>query len=149
MYAILFWLIVFCILYALFYHKLPKLTDSIVQLRDIWCYDINRTTLENDNYRKVVNTTSNMQLVLMKLKPGEEIGMERHSSATQFIHINQGDGEAIVKGEKFQLNTNTGLVIPPNTLHNIINTGTSEMKLYTVYSPPEHRPSLVQTTKEI
>lgn len=141
-------LIVFCILYALFYKMLPGTFGGMIDdMRNIWCKNIELSTLDNNNYRKVEHTTQNMQLVVMKLKPGEEIGMERHPSTTQFIRVEKGEGIAIVNGHEFFLGNNSAIIIPPNTLHNIKNTSKDELKLYTIYTPPEHSPTLVQPIK--
>lgn len=141
---ILILLIVFCLVYAIFYNT------GIIggnELRDIWCQNIKSLTFDNPNYRKVEQTTQNMQLVTMNLKPGEEIGMERHPSTTQFIRVESGEGTAIVKGIDYHLGDDSAIIIPPNTLHNIKNTGNSPLKLYTIYTPPEHRYNLIQSEK--
>lgn len=141
-------MIIFCILYALFYkHNITGSFEVLNGLRDVWCQNIQTTTLNNSNYRKVEHTTPNFQLVTMSLKPGEEIGMERHPSTTQFIRVEKGEGLATVKGFDYRLENDTGLIIPPNSLHNIKNTGTSDLKLYTIYTPPEHKSGLIQLEK--
>ena len=143
---ILILLIIFCILYALFY-KYGFVGGS--EFKDVWCQNIRSLVLDNPNYRRVEHTTQNMQLVSMCLKPGEEIGMERHPSTTQFIRVQQGEGKAIVGDVEFHLGNDSAIMIPPNSLHNIINTGNDVLKLYTIYSPPEHRKNLVQPEKMI
>lgn len=101
--------------------------------------DINSITEKNDNYREVVTTTPNMQLVIMSLKPSEEIGMEKHPYITQFIRIEEGTGLAIIDDKECSLYPGIALVIPLNTYHNIINTSLDTfLKLYTIYSPPNH-----------
>jgi mannose-6-phosphate isomerase-like protein (cupin superfamily) len=137
-------LIIFCIVYAIF-HGGEYVGGMVSGLRDVWCQNIQTATLNNTNYRKVEHTTKNMQLVTMNLKPGEEIGMERHPSTTQFIRIEKGTGMATVRGVDFPLENDTAIIIPPNSLHNIKNTGTEDMRLYTIYTPPEHREGLVQS----
>lgn len=110
--------------------------------------NIEKATLNNKNYRKVINTTPNQQLVLMSLKPNVEIGMEKHQKTTQFIRIESGKGLAIINGKKIKLQDGSIVVIPPNTLHNIINTSkTKRLQLYTIYSPPEHKDGLIQKDK--
>lgn len=110
--------------------------------------NIEKATLNNKNYRKVINTTPNQQLVLMSLKPNVEIGMEKHQKTTQFIRIESGKGLAIINGKKIKLQDGSIVVIPPNTLHNIINISkTKRLQLYTIYSPPEHKDGLVQKDK--
>ncbi|HUD20949.1 MAG TPA: cupin domain-containing protein [Candidatus Saccharimonadales bacterium] len=109
---------------------------------------IERETMENANFRKVLFTAKHSQLVLMSLRPGEEIGAEVHH-LDQFIRVESGEGKAILDGEEHVLNDGTAVVVPEGVKHNIINTSTTEpMKLYTVYSPPEHRDGVVHETKE-
>jgi len=90
-------------------------------------------------------TTPTMQLVKMHLKPNEEIGLEKHAVTTQFIRVESGTGIAEIDGKSYKLSDNMAVIIPPNTLHNI--TASTDMKLYTLYSPPEHNPSLIQHNK--
>jgi mannose-6-phosphate isomerase-like protein (cupin superfamily) len=104
-------------------------------------------TIENENFRKVLNTTDKSQLVVMSLLPGEEIGEEVHK-VDQFIRIEQGEGKAVLDGEEFDIENNWAVVIPAGTRHNIINTSEGEMKLYTLYTPPEHAPDTIHKTKE-
>lgn len=109
--------------------------------------NLEKETLENTLYRKVLYTSHYSQLVLMCLQPGVEIGEETHG-LDQFIRFEQGDGKAILDGEEFVVHSDFALVIPAGTKHNIINTSTTEdLKLYTVYSPPAHLFDTVQTTK--
>ena len=100
--------------------------------------NIESQTKRNSYYRKVVYTTPTMQLVLMSLRPGEEIGLERHKRTTQFIRVESGRGIAVVSGKQYKLEKDTAIMIPQNKLHNIVNTGRRALKLYTIYSPPEH-----------
>ncbi len=113
--------------------------------------DIEKLTLKNKNYRKVINTTPNQQLVLMSLKPKEDIGMEIHKKVTQFIRIEQGTVMVIIgkdeNQKKYKLKDNSFITIPPNTYHNIVNIGENEVKLYSIYSPPNHKPDAVQKNK--
>ncbi|MDD2656202.1 MAG: cupin domain-containing protein [Patescibacteria group bacterium] len=108
--------------------------------------NIEKETLENTDYRRVLYTAKNSQLVLMNLQPGGEIGMEVHH-LDQFIRIEQGTGKAILDGVEHELQADFAVVVPAGAKHNIINTGDTEMKLYTVYSPPEHKDGLVEHTK--
>ena len=108
--------------------------------------DIEKATKENNNFRKVLYTAKNSQLVVMSLKCGEEIGMEVHE-LDQFIRIEEGKGKAVLDGVEHMIEDDYAVVIPAGTDHNIINTGNEEMKLYTVYSPPEHRDGVVRATK--
>ncbi len=109
--------------------------------------DIGKTTLENENFRKVLYTGKFSQLVVMHLNPGEEIGMEVHS-LDQFIRVEKGTGKAILDGIEQDIADEYAIVIPAGTNHNIVNTSATEpMKLYTIYSPPEHRDGVVHATK--
>jgi len=102
--------------------------------------NIEKLTVKNTYYRKVLSTTSTMQLVLMSLCPDEEIGREKHSHTTQFIRVEAGRAKAIIGNKKYFLKDGDAIVIPPNTWHNVINTGKKDLKLYTLYAPPEHPP---------
>jgi mannose-6-phosphate isomerase-like protein (cupin superfamily) len=108
---------------------------------------IEKETLENESFRKVLFTSHYSQLVVMNLKPGEEIGEEVHG-LDQFIRIEKGNGKAILDGVEHVLEAEWAVVIPAGTLHNIINVSDSqELKLYTIYSPPEHRDGVIHVTK--
>lgn len=110
--------------------------------------NIEELTLQNENYRKVLNTTTTQQLVVMNIIPLQDIGMETHPNTTQFIRVESGECDAILNGEVFKLKDNDAIVIPPGTEHNIINTSnTLPLKLYTIYSPPEHKDGTVQHDK--
>ena len=108
--------------------------------------NIEKETLENTDYRRVLYTAKNSQLVLMNIQPGSEIGMEVHH-LDQFIRIEQGTGKAILDGVEHDLQADFAVVVPAGAQHNILNTGDTEMKLYTVYSPPEHKDGIVEHTK--
>lgn len=109
--------------------------------------NIEEQTLSNNDYRRVVYTAKNSQLVLMSLKPGEEIGNEVHK-LDQFIRIEQGEAKAILNNEdEHRLKADWAVIVPAGTWHNIVNTGTEDLKLYTIYSPPEHQKDTVQATK--
>ena len=108
--------------------------------------NIEQSSVENENYRKVLYTTPNSQLVLMSLKSGEEIGSEIHH-LDQFIRIEKGLGKAILNDVEHEISDGWAIVVPAGTKHNIINTGGAEMKLYTVYSPPNHKDGTLQPAK--
>lgn len=109
--------------------------------------NIEQETLENKNFRKVLYTSKNSQLVVMSLLPGEEIGMETHQ-LDQFIRIERGKGRAVLNGKEYELNDGSAVVISAGTEHNIINISTTEeMKLYTVYSPPNHKDGTIHAVK--
>ncbi|WP_038002654.1 cupin domain-containing protein [Syntrophorhabdus aromaticivorans] len=109
--------------------------------------DIEEATEQNTFFRKVLFTAPNSQLVVMSLNPGEEIGMEVHD-LDQFIRIEEGSGKAVLDGEESAIEDDWAVVIPAGTNHNIINTGDEPMKLYTIYSPPEHPDGTIHKTKE-
>ena len=108
--------------------------------------NIEKATKENTDYRRVLYTALHSQLVLMNIKPGGEIGEEVHK-LDQFIRIEEGDGKAILNGEEYSFSADDAIVIPQNTRHNIINTGSTDLRLYTVYSPPKHKDGTVHRTK--
>ena len=110
--------------------------------------NIEQDTLENEDYRRVLFTGSNMQLVLMTLQPGEEIGLETHDEHDQFIRIEAGSGVARLNEEEHELSDGVTVVIPAGTRHNVVNTSRNEaLRLYTIYSPPEHPDGTVHRTK--
>lgn len=111
--------------------------------------NIEKVTKENSNFRKVLYTANLSQLVVMSLKPMEDIGMEVHNDTDQFIRIEKGTGKAILDGVETPIEDDFAIVIPAGTDHNIVNTSeTEEMKLYTIYSPAHHRHDVVHATKE-
>lgn len=111
--------------------------------------NIEQDTLNNTAYRQVIYTSHYTQLVLMSLKPGEEIGNEIHG-LDQFIRIEQGRAKVILQnGETtYEVEDDWAVIIPSGTWHNVINIGETELKLYTLYSPPEHDRDVLQETKE-
>jgi mannose-6-phosphate isomerase-like protein (cupin superfamily) len=108
---------------------------------------LEEATKENDNFRKVLFTSRHLQLVLMTLQPGDEIGLETHKDHDQFIRVEAGEGKAIIDNDEFFLRDGSAVVIPAGNEHNIINIGTESLKLYTLYSPAEHPDGTVHTTK--
>lgn len=108
--------------------------------------NIERETKENENFRKVLYTAKNSQLVLMSLMPGEEIGEETHQ-LDQFIRIEEGNGVAVLNDVEYAVEDDYTIVIPAGVKHNVRNTGDERMKLYTIYSPPEHKDGVVHQTK--
>jgi len=110
--------------------------------------NIERDTIENEDYRRVLYTGEYTQLVLMTLQPGEEIGLETHEGHDQFIRIEAGTGYVQLDGERRDLEDGSSVVIPSGAEHNLVNTsGTEPMRLYTLYSPPQHPDGTVQRTK--
>jgi len=110
--------------------------------------NIEEETLKNDNFRKVLFTGPNSQLVVMSLKPGEDIGAEVHEGHDQFIRIDQGQGKFVLGDEETEVGDGWAMVVPAGTNHNVINTGEGDMKIYTIYSPPEHPDGTIHKTKE-
>lgn len=111
--------------------------------------NIEKETLENNNFRKVLYTGKNSQLVLMSLKPREEIGMEVHPDNDQFFRFEKGEGKVIIDGNEYQVKDGDAIVVPAGAQHNVINISeTEELKLYTIYSPPHHKDGIVRATKE-
>lgn len=100
--------------------------------------NIDRATVQNSFYRRVLYTNRKMQLVVMSLRPGEEIGREKHPHTSQFIRVERGRGLAIIGRKKYRLKPDSAVIIPPGKWHNIINTGRRPLQLYTIYTPPEH-----------
>lgn len=106
-------------------------------------------TLENTYFRKVVNTAPHSQLVLMCLKPNEEIGIEVHEGNDQFFRFEKGQGKVIIGGDEYVVGDGDAIVVPAGQMHNIINTSDNEeLKFYTIYSPAHHPDGTVHKTKE-
>ena len=111
--------------------------------------NIEKDTLENSNFRKVVYTAKHSQLVLMCLKPKEEIGMEVHKDNDQFFRFEQGQGKCVIDGNEYSVTDGSAIIVPAGAEHNVINTSeTEELKLYTIYSPAHHKDGVVRQTKE-
>jgi len=111
--------------------------------------NIEKATLENNNFRKVLYTSKHSQLVLMSLRPGEEIGTETHSENDQFFRFERGQGNVIIDGNEYEVSDGSAIVVPAGAEHNVINVSdTEELKLYTIYSPPHHKDGIVRATKE-
>lgn len=108
--------------------------------------NIEKISKENNNFRKVVYTGHYMQLVLMSLKPGEEIGEEIHG-VDQFFRIEEGSGKAIIGENEYQIEDDMAILVPAGTNHNIINTGSEDLKLYTIYAIPNHKDKTIHQTK--
>ena len=111
--------------------------------------NIEKDTLKNKNFRKVLYTSAYSQLVLMSLKPKEEIGSEVHEENDQFLRFEGGSGRVVIDDSKYTVKDGDAVVIPAGARHNVINTSaTDELKLYTIYSPPHHKDGIVRKTKE-
>jgi len=111
--------------------------------------NIERDTLENNNFREVLYSGKGLQLVLMSIKAGEEIGEEIHHDNDQFFRFESGTGKCVIDGNEYNLKDGDAIIIPAGAKHNIINTNdTAALKMYTIYAPPHHKDGIVRTTKE-
>ncbi len=110
--------------------------------------NIEEATVKNTNFRKVLYSAKHSQLVLMCLKPKEEIGMEVHPDNDQFFRFEKGQGKCIIDGHEYPVSDGVAVVVPAGAQHNVINTSaSSELKLYTIYSPAHHKDGIVRATK--
>lgn len=113
-----------------------------------FCENIEKATLENENFRKVLYTGKHSQLVLMALKPSEEIGMEVHPDNDQFFRIEKGMGKCVIDGNEYEIKDGSAIIVPAGAQHNVINTSATEsLKLYTIYSPSHHQDGILMPTK--
>lgn len=111
--------------------------------------NIEKLTVENNNFRHVLYTGKHCQLVLMTLKPNEEIGMETHTENDQFFRFESGTGKVIIDGNEYEVTDGDAVIVPAGSSHNIINASNTEpLKLYTIYSPAHHKDGIVRKTKE-
>ena len=108
--------------------------------------DIERATLDNGDFRRVLYTGHNLQLVVMAINPGEEIGEEVHDDRDQFFRIEQGEGVISIDGVDHPVKDDDGIIVPQGARHNVKATGTRPLKLYTIYGPPEHIDGTVHAT---
>ena len=109
--------------------------------------DIEELTEKNSDFRRVLYTGRYLQLVLMSLKPGEEIGEEVHGDRDQFFRIEEGEGEIVIDGKRTKVASDDAMIVPAGARHNVINSGDEPLRLYTLYGPPEHRDGFVAATK--
>ena len=118
-----------------------------------WVHDVERATLDNDTFRTVLFTGEHTQLTVMRLGPGEDIGREVHDHVDQFIRIEQGSARVELStteddaDESHDVSDDWAVIVPAGVWHNVVNTGDSELKLYSLYSPPEHPDGTVHRTK--
>jgi mannose-6-phosphate isomerase-like protein (cupin superfamily) len=110
--------------------------------------DISELTEKNSDFRRVLYTGKNMQLVLMSLRPGEDIGEEVHDDVDQFFRIEEGSGEVVINGQVASVKSDYAILVPAGARHNVKNTGTTPLRLYTIYAPPEHEDKTVHVTKQ-
>ena len=109
--------------------------------------DIEELTEKNSDFRRVLYTARKMQLVLMALKPGEEIGEEVHKDRDQFFRVETGKGEIWIDGARTKIESDMAMIVPAGARHNVKNTGDKPLKVYTIYAPPEHVDGTVHATK--
>ncbi|GAB3423128.1 cupin domain-containing protein [Niabella aquatica] len=110
--------------------------------------NIEQLTVNNDHFRKVLYTSKHFQLVLMSLLPGEEIGEEIHHENDQFFRFEQGNGTCIIDGNEYAVADGDAVIVPSGARHNVINTGTEALKMYTIYAPPHHKDGIIRATKK-
>ncbi|MEI6480630.1 MAG: cupin domain-containing protein [bacterium] len=111
--------------------------------------NIEKDTLENENFRKVMYTGKHSQLVLMSLKPRQDIGLEVHEENDQFFRFEKGEGKVMIDGNEYDVSDGSAIVVPAGAEHNVINVSeTEDLKLYTIYSPAHHKDGVVRATKE-
>jgi len=111
--------------------------------------NIEKETLENNNFRKVLYTSQHGQLVVMSLKPFENIGLEVHEYTDQFFRVDSGEGKVVIDGEETLISDGFAVIVPAGSQHNIINTSSDKpLKLYTIYMPPHHKDGIIHKTKE-
>ena len=110
--------------------------------------NIEKDTLENKNFRKVLYTGKHLQLVLMSLKVGEDIGAEIHPDNDQFFRFESGLGKCVIDGNDYEVKEGDVIVVPAGVKHNVINLGANELKMYTLYGPPNHQDGTIRNTKE-
>ncbi len=123
-----------------------KMNEKGVTMKG-YVQNIEELTVKNEDFRRVLYTTKQSQLVLMALNPKGEIGMETHKS-DQFFRVEEGSGEAVIDGVRTAIRAGFAIIIPGGSNHNIINSGTVPMKLYTIYSPPNHRDGVIHHTRD-
>ena len=109
--------------------------------------DIESLTTDNSDFRRVLYTGKHLQLVLMTLQPGEEIGSEVHEDRDQFFRFEEGEGTVDIDDNCYRVGDGSGAIVPAGARHNVRNTGKAPLKLYTLYGPPEHKDAVVQSTK--
>lgn len=113
-----------------------------------YCDNIEKLTVENDDFRRVLYTGHNLQLVLMTLPPGCDIGEEVHPDRDQFFRIEEGCGVITIDGAENHVEDDFAVIVPAGARHNVVNNSDEPLRLYTIYAPPEHKDAVVQATKE-
>ncbi len=110
--------------------------------------NIETLTTENSDFRRVIYTGEHLQLVLMSLEPGQDIGSEVHAEHDQFFRIESGEGEVVIDGARSKVKDDDAIIVPAGAQHNVINTGKEPLRLYTLYGPPEHKEATVHEDKD-
>lgn len=110
--------------------------------------NIEKLTEENSNFRHVLYTGVNLQLVLMTLKHGEEIGDEVHEENDQFFRFEEGNGKVVINDTTYEVEDGDAVIIPAGSKHNVVNTGNADLKMYTIYAPAHHKDGIIRETKE-
>ena len=110
--------------------------------------NIEQETLQNDYFRKEVFTGDHLQMTVMTLLPGEDIGAEIHPSTDQFLRVEQGTGKAVIDGQEYSVTDDFAIIVPAGAHHNLINTGEIPLKLYSIYTPPEHPAGTIHKNKD-
>jgi len=110
--------------------------------------DVAAETLKNKNFRKVLYTGEHLQLVVMTLQAGEEIGEETHEDRDQFFRFEAGEGVVVIDGKKNKVKDDFAVIVPAGACHNVINTGEEPLQMYTIYGPPEHKDKTIHKTKK-
>jgi len=122
-----------------------------VQAKPMMGFSVNieGAALENSSFRKVLYTSNHLQVVLMSLKPGEDIGEEIHNANDQFFRIESGSGRCIINGNVYEVKNGGAIVVPAGAKHNVINTdAVNDLKMYTIYAPPHHKDGIIRVTKK-
>jgi len=124
-------------------------TEAGSSAADHFITNIEKDTIENDNYRKVLFTSNHLQLVVMSIPPGESIGLETHKNVDQFIRVEKGNGKAVFNKKEKVISDGSAYIVPQGTEHDVINISDDEdLKIYTLYSPPNHQKDVIRKTKE-
>ncbi|HCJ45353.1 MAG: cupin domain-containing protein [Candidatus Moranbacteria bacterium] len=115
-----------------------------------YCGNIEKLTLENENFRQVLYTAEYCQLVLMSLLPGEEIGFETHTGNDQFLRFEKGEGKVVINEMEYSVGDGDSVIVPSGARHNVINTSSVDsLKLYTIYSPAHHQDGMIRATRDL
>jgi mannose-6-phosphate isomerase-like protein (cupin superfamily) len=113
-----------------------------------FCDDIERLTIDNEDFRRVLYTGQHLQLVVMTLQSGEEIGEEVHEDRDQFFRFEEGEGAVFIDGRENRVMEDFAVIVPSGCRHNVRNTGSGPLRFYTIYGPPEHKDRVVQRSKQ-